>query len=118
MKDTSVNVEPVEGDGFTAKKDLSGKDIIVGGEVVVDKLSPKDVGFENKPVFENLREVRSIMKFPMTGIELMAKYEIPESAFQGYNLNQTFQPILPDASAYDKGDVVFNNIYKSLQTNQ
>ena len=118
MKDTSVNVEPVESDGFTAKKDLSGKDIIVGGEVVVDKLSPKDVGFENKPVFENLREVRSIMKFPMTGIELMAKYEIPESAFQGYNLNQTFQPILPDASAYDKGDVVFNNIYKSLQTNQ
>ena len=118
MKDTSVNVEPVESDGFTAKKDLSGNDIVVGGEVVVNKLSPKDVGFENKPVFENLREVRSIMKFPMTGIELMAKYEIPESAFQGYNLNQTFQPILPDASAYDKGDVVFNNIYKSLQTNQ
>ena len=103
------------GDVVTTKKDLTGETITVDGEAVIDKISPKDIGYDNKPVFESIAEVRSVMEFPMTVEEIIAKYEIPESFFRGYNKKQTFQPIKKGDSAYKEGDLIYNNIYKNLQ---
>ena len=60
----------------------------IGTDTVVDKISPQDVGFENKPVFENLTELLTIIKFPMSGKELKAQYEF---AFP-INEKTTFYP--------------------------
>ena len=40
------------------------------------KIPPKEVGFNNKPVFESIEEVLSILPNDMTGAEIKEKYEI------------------------------------------
>ena len=87
------------------------------GDKEIIKLTPQAVGFDNKPVFESLAEVRSVMEFPMTGQEMIDKYEIPESLWGNISKKQTYKPILPGASAYKEGNR-FNedNPYKILQS--
>mgnify|MGYP003633645559 FL=1 len=70
----------------------------VGTMEVVDKLSPQDLGFENKPVFESLDEIRQVIEFPMTGKEIKRLYEFPFPI----NDKTVFQPIN-------------NNIYKNIE---
>ena len=40
------------------------------------KINHKEVGFNNKPVFESIEEVLSILPNDMTGAEIKEKYEI------------------------------------------
>ena len=87
------------------------------GDKEIIKLTPQAVGFDNKPVFESLAEVRSVMEFPMTGQEMIDKYEIPESLWSNISKKQTYKPILPGASAYQEGNRFDeDNPYKVLQS--
>ena len=58
-----------------AETESGQKTKTIGTDTVVDKISPQDVGFKNKPVFENITELLSVIEFPMTGKELKAQYE-------------------------------------------
>tara|TARA_R110000782_G_scaffold45784_1_gene101598 strand:+ start:333 stop:683 length:351 start_codon:yes stop_codon:yes gene_type:complete len=49
---------------------------MVGTDKVIDKVSPIDLGFENRPVFESIDEIRAVLTQPMTGKEIKEKYEI------------------------------------------
>ena len=49
---------------------------MVGTDKVIDKISPIDLGFENRPVFESIDEIRAVLTQPMTGKEIKEKYEI------------------------------------------
>jgi len=87
------------------------------GDKEIIKLTPQAVGFDNKPVFEKLSEVRSVMEFPMTGQEMIDKYEIPESLWGSINKKQTYKPILPGMSAYQEGNRFDkDNPYKMIQS--
>ena len=44
------------------------------GETI--KITPKEVGYNNKPVFESIEEVQAILPNDMTGAEIKEKYEI------------------------------------------
>jgi hypothetical protein len=71
-----TTAEAVTSTGDAAIAELIGqKTKTIGTDTVVDKISPQDVGLENKPVFENLNELLAVIKFPMTGKELKAQYE-------------------------------------------
>ena len=75
-EDTAAEAVTATGDASIAEIIGSGqKTTTIGTDTVVDKISPQDVGFENKPVFENLSELLAVIKFPMTGKELKAQYE-------------------------------------------
>jgi hypothetical protein len=72
--DYSVKEDVTTGDaaiaeqmGSMLRKDDTGKTI---------KITPKEVGFNNKPVFESIEEVLSILPNDMTGAEIKEKYEI------------------------------------------
>ena len=72
--DYSVKEDVTTGDAAIAeqmssmlRKDDTGKTI---------KITPKEVGFNNKPVFESIEEVLSILPNDMTGAEIKEKYEI------------------------------------------
>ena len=72
--DYSVKEDKTTGDasiaeqmGSLLRKDDAGKTI---------KITPKEVGFNNKPVFESIEEVLSILPNDMTGAEIKEKYEI------------------------------------------
>ena len=73
-EDTTAEAVISTGDASVAEL-IGQKTKTIGTDTVVDKISPKDVGFENKPVFENLNELLAVIKFPMTGKELKAQYE-------------------------------------------
>jgi len=72
--DYSVTEDVTTGDaaiaeqmGSMLRKDDTGKTI---------KITPKEVGFNNKPVFESIEEILSILPNDMTGAEIKEKYEI------------------------------------------
>ena len=79
-----------ETDSAYQKKETRGT-----GEVL-EKITPKDTGFFEKPVFESIEEIRAIENVPMTGKEIKEKYEI------NFPLN--------DNTVYSPTD----NIYKSI----
>jgi hypothetical protein len=79
-----------ETDSAYQKKETRG-----GGEVL-EKITPKDTGFFEKPVFESIEEITAIENVPMTGKEIKEKYEI------NFPLN--------DKTVYAPTD----NIYKSI----
>ena len=72
--------------GITVDKTLKEPEIELGDAVpktkmigtaeVIDKVSPIDLGFENRPVFESIDEIRAVLTQPMTGKEIKEKYEI------------------------------------------
>ena len=53
--------------GSILRKDDAGKTI---------KITSKEVGFNNKPVFESIEEVPAKLPNDMTGAEIKEKYEI------------------------------------------
>ena len=67
-----------------------------GSGEVLEKITPKDTGFFEKPVFESIEEITAIENVPMTGKEIKEKYEI------NFPLN--------DNTVYAPTD----NIYKSI----
>jgi len=69
------------------------------GDAEITLLTPQAVGFENKPVFEKMAEIRSIIKFPMTGQEIKDKYALSNDFF-GLDLRRTYTP-------YKEGDPFF-----------
>jgi len=73
-EDTTAEAVKLTGDAAVAEL-IGQKTKTVGTDTVVDKISPQDAGLENKPVFENLNELKAVIKFPMTGKELKAQYE-------------------------------------------
>ena len=79
-----------ETDSAYQKKETRGT-----GEVL-EKITPKDTGFFEKPVFESIEEITAIENVPMTGKEIKEKYEI------NFPLN--------DKTIYAPTD----NIYKSI----
>ena len=79
-----------ETDSAYQKKETRGT-----GEVL-EKITPKDTGFFEKPVFESIEEITAIENVPMTGKEIKEKYEI------NFPLN--------DNTVYSPTD----NIYKSI----
>ena len=79
-----------ETDSAYEKKETRG-----AGEVL-EKITPKDTGFFEKPVFESIEEITAIENVPMTGKEIKEKYEI------NFPLN--------DKTVYAPTD----NIYKSI----
>ena len=72
--DYSVKEDKTTGDaaiaeqmGSLLRKDDAGKTI---------KITPKDIGKINQPVFESLKEIMDILPNEMTGKEIKEKYEI------------------------------------------
>ena len=80
---------------------ISEKDgeIVEPGDAEIILLTPQAVGFENKPVFETMSEIRSIIKFPMTGQEIKDKYALSNNIFN-LDLRRTYTP-------YKEGDPFF-----------
>ena len=69
------------------------------GDSEIILITPQNLGFENKPSFENMKEIRSVMKFPMTGQEIKDKYALSNDIF-GLDLRRTYTP-------YKEGDPFF-----------
>mgnify|MGYP003646287101 CR=1 FL=1 len=69
------------------------------GDAEIILVTPQAVGFANKPVFESMKEVRSVIKFPMTGQEIKDKYALSNDFF-GLDLRRTYTP-------YKEGDPFF-----------
>jgi len=81
---------------------ISEKDgeIVEQGDTEIVLLTPQALNYENKPVFESLREVRSVMQFPMTGQEIIDKYALSPDEVSRINKRQTYTPIKEGASAH------------------
>ena len=69
------------------------------GDAEITLLTPQAVGFENKPVFETMAEVRSVIKFPMTGQEIIDTYALSDFS-KNINPRMTYTP-------YKEGDPFF-----------
>ena len=69
--------------------DASPKIKKVGTDTVIDKISPKDTGFANKPMFESIDEIKSVLRQPMTGKEIKENYDInfPVNLYTTYSPN-------------------------------
>jgi len=81
---------------------ISEKDgeIVEQGDTEIVLLTPQALNYENKPVFESLQEVRSVMQFPMTGQEIIDKYALSPDEVSRINKRQTYTPIKEGASAH------------------
>ena len=70
------------------------------GDAEITLVTPQGVNFENKPVFETMAEVRSVIKFPMTGKEIIQQYALSEDVARNLNPRLTYTP-------YKEGDPFF-----------
>ena len=48
----------------------------ISSDTVIKKLIPNDFGIVNKPVFENIEEIRKVLDIPMSGKEIKERYDI------------------------------------------
>jgi len=72
--DYSVKEDVTTGDAAIAEQMSSMLRKDEKGETI--KITPKEVGYNNKPVFESIEEVQAILPNDMTGAEIKEKYEI------------------------------------------